>query len=293
METVCDIKANLGEGPLWDFKNRVLYWIDIIDKKIFSYNTRTKKTNEITLDQHIGAMALSKSEELLLALQHGFYFFDMKKGDLKKISDPESHLQKNRFNDGKCDAFGRFWAGTTSFDEKDPVGSLYCLDNSLKVKKIFNEVIISNGITWSLDNNKMFYIDSPRKEVYSFDYDIASGTVSNKKIIIKVSDKLGFPDGMTIDTDGNLWIAHWGAYLVCKWNPDSGKLLEKIKIPVYRVSACTFGGENLDELFITTAQRGFADIGKKVDEDTVSEYDGMLFKIKTDSQGIRTFKFGF
>lgn len=293
LEIVTNIKASLGEGPLWDAPNKLLYWVDIIDKKIFNYNPRTKTTNEIVLDQYIGSIALSKSGKLLLALHNGFYFLDIETGKLQKISDPESNLPKNRFNDGKCDAFGRFWAGTTSFDELDPVGSLYCLDTDLTVRKIFNEVIISNGISWSLDNKKMYYIDSPRREIYSYDYDINMGEISDKKTIIKVPKSMGFPDGMTVDIDGNLWVAHWGAYLVCKWNPNKGELLDKIKIPVNRVSSCTFGGDNFDELYITTAQRGFADIGKKLDKDTVTEYDGCLFKINTDCKGLDSYKFGF
>ena len=292
LEIITDIRANLGEGPLWDSRNKILYWIDIIDKKIFNYNSKTKTTSTIILDQYIGSIALSKSEKLLLALHHGFYFLDSKTGELKKINDPESNLPKNRFNDGKCDAHGRFWAGTTSFDELDPVGALYCLETDFKVRKIFNEVLISNGLAWSLDNKKMYYIDSPRREIYSFDYEIITGTIRNKKIIIKVPDDMGFPDGMTIDTDGNLWIAHWGAYLICKWDPRKGKLLDKIKIPANRVSSCTFGGSDLDELYITTAQRGFADIGKKLDKDSVNEYDGLLFKIKTDCRGLKTYEFG-
>jgi sugar lactone lactonase YvrE len=292
LEIVSDIKANLGEGPIWDPENRVLYWIDIIGKKIFSYDPASKLTDEITLEQYVGCIALCKSGKLLLALQHGFYFLDVKTRNLEKINDPESHLQKNRFNDGKCDAGGRFWAGTTSFDEADPVGSLYCLDTDFKVSKAFGEVIISNGLSWSIDNKKMYYIDSPRKEIYSFDFDLNSGKVSNKKILIKVPDKMGYPDGMTIDTDGNLWVAHWGAYQVCKWDPLTAKLLDKIEIPVNRVSCCTFGGDNLDDLYITTAQRGFADIGKDLAQDTVSKLDGFLFKIRTGSKGFKTYKFG-
>jgi len=292
LEIVSDIKAELGEGPLWDYRKNILYWIDIIGKKIFIYDSNKKNTISIKLDQHIGSLALCKTDKLLLALQNGFYFFNKEKNILKKIDDPEHGLPKNRFNDGKCDASGRFWAGTTSFDELDPVGSLYCLDTDFKVRKIFNETIISNGLCWNLDNKKMYYIDSPRREIYSFDYEIITGTIRNKKIIIKVPDDMGFPDGMTIDTDGNLWIAHWGAYLICKWGPNKGKLLDKIKIPANRVSSCTFGGSDLDELYITTAQRGFADIGKKLDKNSVTEYDGLLFKIKTDCRGLKTYEFG-
>ena len=292
LEIVSDIKAELGEGPVWDYRKNILYWIDIIGKKIFIYDSNKKNTISIKLNQHIGSLALCKTDKLLLALQNGFYFFNKEKNILKKIDDPEHGLPKNRFNDGKCDVRGRFWAGTTSFDELDPVGALYCLDTDFKVKKIFNEVIISNGLSWSLDNKKMYYIDSPRREIYSFDYEIITGIIRNKKIIIKVPDDMGFPDGMTIDTDGNLWIAHWGAYLICNWDPHKGKLLDKIKIPANRVSSCTFGGSDLDELYITTAQRGFADIGKKLDKDSVTEYDGLLFKIKTDCKGLKTYEFG-
>lgn len=291
LEIVSDIKAELGEGPVWDYRKNILYWIDIIGKKIFIYDSYKKNTISIKLNQHIGSLALCKTDKLLLALQNGFYFFNKEKNILKKIDDPEHGLPKNRFNDGKCDASGRFWSGTTSSDEIDPVGSLYYLDDSLKSKKIFNKVIISNGITWSMDNKKMYYIDSPRREVYSFDYSINTAEIKNKKVLIKVPEKLGYPDGMTIDIGGDLWIAHWGSYFICRWDSKKGKLIDKIKIPVKRVSCCTFGGGNLDELYITTAQRGFPEIGKPLDKNSVTPYDGLLFKITTDTKGLGTYLF--
>ena len=152
-------------------------------------------------------------------------------------------------------------------------------------------MIISNGITWSIDNKKMYYIDSPRREVYSFDYSLNTGEIKNRKVLIKVPEDLGYPDGMTIDTDGYLWIAHWGAYSICRWDPKKGELIDKIKIPVKRVSSCTFGGKNLNELYITTARIGFSEIGKPLDESSVTQYDGLLFKMTTDTKGIETFLF--
>jgi len=291
LEIVSDIKANLGEGPVWDHRENILYWIDIIGKKIFIYDSNKKNTSSINLNQPIGALALCKTDKLLLALQNGFYFFNKEKNILEQIDDPEQDIPDNRFNDGKCDALGRFLAGTTSSGEVEPVGSLYCLDESLKSKKLFNEVIISNGLAWSLDNKKMYYIDSPRREVYSFDYSLNTGEIKNRKVLIKVPENLGYPDGMTIDTDGYLWIAHWGAYSICRWDPRKGEIVDKIKIPVKRVSSCTFGGKNLNELYITTARMGFSEIGKPLDESSVTQYDGLLFKMTTDTKGIETFLF--
>lgn len=290
LEIVSEVKSELGEGPVWDHRKNILYWIDIIGKKIHFYIN--KDTKEIKLNQYIGSCALCKTEFLLLALQFGFYFYDLEKNDLIKICDPEEKLTENRFNDGKCDANSNFWAGTTSSSEDKPVGSLYCLKQDLKIKKVLENITISNGITWNTNNKKMYYIDTPKREVYSFDYNINTAEIKNKKVLIEVPENLGFPDGMTIDIDNNLWIAHWGAYVVCKWDSKKGKLIDRIKLPVKRVSSCTFGGKNLDDLYITTAQRGFSE-KNPVDIKTQTSYDGLVFKITTDTKGLASFIFNY
>jgi len=221
-----------------------------------------------------------------MALQEGFYFLDTDSGKLTSIADPEEHIPDNRFNDGKCDPAGRFWAGTMAQDHHADAGHLYMMDNDLVVMKKFGPVSISNGLCWSLDNTTMYYIDSPTRKVLAFDYNNETGDISNPAECIRFSEKDGYPDGMTIDCKGNLWIARWDGWSVGCYNPTTGELIEKIDVPAQQVSACAFGGENLDTLYITTAQEDFTEQQRQ--EQPLA---GRLFQIKPGVRGVPSFAF--
>lgn len=245
----------LGEGPVWDQTRKQVYWVDIPEGHIHQFSTTTGAHHIIPVHQMIGAVALCKDGSLVAALQHGFALIDHETGDIKMINDPEQHLPDNRFNDGKCDPAGRFWAGTLSFPEDSPVGSLYMLSNDLTVLKKAEGITVSNGLAWSLDHQTFYYIDTPTFEVRAYDFDKGSGNISNKKTIIEVPKEDGFPDGMTIDNEGMLWIAHWGGWQLTRWDPQSGEKIFSIPMPVAKVTSCTFGGENLGDLYITSARK--------------------------------------
>jgi len=163
-----------------------------------------------------------------------------------------------RFNDGKPDCKGRLWIGTMHVietEENRETGTLYCFCNELNVFPRQRKVSVSNGLCWSLDNTKMYYIDSPLKEVYQYDFDVETGEISNRRVIIRFHDKKwGYPDGMTIDNEGMLWIACWEGACVTRWNPDTGEILSTIVVPAYKVTCVTFGGEEGNTLYITTAR---------------------------------------
>jgi len=288
VDIVSDIKNVLGECPVWDSQKKLLYWVDIISKKIFAINKKDKIMSEFSLNFFVGSIVLSRNGKLVVATDKGIHFFNQETLSLKEICNPEKDIASNRFNDGKCDAAGRLWAGTTSNEEKEKVGSLYCLEGNLGCRRVLGDIIISNGITWSTDNKTMYYIDSPTRKVVAFDYDINSGEIRNKRIIIYFAEKDVFPDGMTIDIENKLWIAHWGGHKVGRWDPDSGKMIDSIDIPVKRVSSLTFGGDNLDELFITTAIRGFSE---KKENRSSEKYGGMLFVTKTNTRGSDTCRY--
>jgi len=187
-------------------------------------------------------------------LQTGFYFIDLQTKKLDFIADPEKEKIGNRFNDGKCDPRGRFVAGTLEILEKNgPLGALYVLDTDLSVRTLLpsGQTTISNGLAWSSDGKTLYYIDSPLKRVDAFDYNLDTAELSNRRTIITIEN--GYPDGMTIDTEGMLWIAHWQGSCVTRWNPNNGKLLRTVNLPVSKVTSCCFGGKNLDVLYITTA----------------------------------------
>lgn len=244
----------LGEGPVWDPHRQVIWWIDILNGKIHEYSPALKTHRAIWVGQMIGSIALCTTGNFIAALQHGFAFIDRATGVVKMIADPEQHLEGNRFNEGKCDPAGRFWAGTMALSETPGAGSLYVLQKDLQPKKMIADVSISNGMAWSVDHNTFYYIDSPTKEVVAYDYEKSNGHLSNKRTVIKIADEEGFPDGMTMDTEGMLWIGHWNGWQVARWNPFTGEKLFQIKMPVAKVTSCAFGGERLEDLYITTAK---------------------------------------
>jgi len=286
LELVLNVGAIVGEGSSWDEDNQILYWIDIDGKKLHIYNPATKVDREIKVGQYIGTVAPRKSGGVVVALHHGFYFLSVENEQLTFITDPEKDKPFNRFNDGKCDVRGRFLAGTMPLDEKEPTGSLYCLDIDHSVRRMISNVTISNGIAWSPDSKIMYYIDTRTKHVDAFDYDVESGTISNRRTVVNIPENSGGPDGMTSDSEGMIWVAHWGGWQVSRWNPYTGKQIGAIRVPVERVSSCVFGGPNLDELYITTAKRGLSEDELKKQPDA-----GGLFKIKVGIKGMPTYKY--
>jgi sugar lactone lactonase YvrE len=287
LELLVDQHALVGEGPLWDEQAQVLYWVDILSSKLFIYDPASGQNREFDVGQHVGTVVTRASGGLMLAVQNGFAAFDLDTEELTLIVDPEAHIPGNRFNDGKCDPAGRLWAGTMAYENPQDSGSLYRLDTDMSVHRIFGGVAISNGIIWSLDHTTMYYIDTLAKNVRAFDYDNATGDIANERAVVTVPDEVGMPDGMTIDVEGMLWVAHYGGSCVCRWHPDTGELLEKIELPVTQVTACAFGGPNLDTLYITSA-------AQELDAEELARQPlaGALFRIKTAYQGVPSFRFG-
>ncbi|WP_312094926.1 SMP-30/gluconolactonase/LRE family protein [Niallia sp.] len=286
LELVLDAKAVLGEGPCWDFRNNILYWVDIEGKKVHMYNQISGKHKKIQLDREISAIipCKTKDTEFIVTLDNGFHFLNIETGQLEFIADPEQNIEHNRFNDGKCDASGRLWAGTMCRDGKTKDAALYCLDKDGKLTKKINQLRISNGMAWTSNNHYLYHIDTPSQKVTRYEYDIETGDLGKAKQIIDFSEEEGFPDGMTIDSQEMLWIAHYGGGRVSRWNPESGEKLGEIRLPVPNVTSCTFGGKKLNELYITTARSG-------LDEEELKKYpqSGGVFKAKLDIPGVKTY----
>lgn len=252
-ELVLDAGALLGEGPCWDARSQQLFWVDIEGFELHITDPAIRLDRVIDVGQHVGAVAIRKSGGVMLALREGFAHLDLEIEALTIIHDPERHLPENRFNDGKCDPAGRFWAGTMALSAAPGCGSLYCLDTDLTVHHRMAEVSISNGMAWSLDERTMYYIDSLAHSVSAFDYDKATGEIAHRRDVIHIPHEMGTPDGMTIDIEGMLWVALWDGSRVCRWNPQTGELLETVVLPVTRPTSCAFGGPDLDILYITSA----------------------------------------
>ncbi|PUU91714.1 SMP-30/gluconolactonase/LRE family protein [Halanaerobium sp. ST460_2HS_T2] len=287
LDLVLDAGAQIAEGPFWDQDKQLLYWIDILKKTINIYDPAAAKNKIIQLDKMIGALIpTTEPGELLTALEDGLYIIDLETLEKQFLVNPESNTEETRFNDGKCDPDGRFWVGTMDLEEDKPIGSLYCLNQNLTLEEKAKDIKISNGLAWSLDNRTMYYIDSPTKKVVAFDYNLETGEISNKREIIKVAEGKGVPDGMTIDNQGKLWIAHFGGAQVSRWDPETGEKIDRVDLPVSNVTSCSFGGRNLDELYITTASVGLSEQEKR--EQPLA---GGIFKYQAGVKGLRADRF--
>lgn len=256
VDVVVDHKCLLGEGPLWDPAQKTISWVDILNGEIHEFDLIRKSHRIIPVNQMIGSIALCTNGNYIAALQGGFAFIDRKSGNIKEIFDPEAHLPGNRFNDGKCDPAGRFWAGTMSLSETANAGSLYQLGKNKFCKKMMGDLTISNGLAWSLDHQTLYFIDTPTFEVVAFDYNKKTGSIADKRRVIKIEKNFGCPDGMTIDSEGMLWIAHWDGWQLTRWNPRNGRQTGQLALPVAKITSCTFGGEKLGDLYISTARTG-------------------------------------
>ena len=253
------IQSTLGEGPLWDPEKNAFWWIDIVEKKLHLFDPASQDNRTWQLDQMPGTVVTRQLGGLVLALENGFARFDPTTEETKFLGDPESDLPENRFNDGKCDPQGRFWAGTmrTENHMEQFTGSLYSLEeNGEIIERLGPQIGVSNGIVWSSDSRHMYFIDSPTRQISRFDYDPFTGEIKNRQNVFEAPEGFGFPDGMAIDSDDHLWVAFWGGSCVAKIDPSDGSISERVIVPVTAPTACAFGGPNMNQLLITTASFG-------------------------------------
>lgn len=280
-ELVYPNQAIVGEGSYWDEENQQLLWVDILDHKIYAYNPKNGANIGFDLGQDIGAVVLTDSGLWAYADQDGIGFFNPKTGDIKQGAKPEINHPEIRFNDGKCDPRGTFWAGTMAYDCKNGAGNLYEFDSKGNVKKKIEGVAISNGLVWSSDRSKFYFIDSLTYQVHQYDYDENTGEIQNKKTVVTLNKAIGLPDGMAIDEADHLWVALFGGGKVIRINPETGEIVFEVVIPVPNITSCAFGGSNLDELYITTANYS-------MNKEQLEKYplSGSLFKAKVPFKGV-------
>lgn len=281
-----EYEAWLGEGPVWDEREKKLFWVDILSGRLMEYDPVQKSNTVYEIGEDLGAAALRKQGGLLLATRSGFHFFDRETGEKSLILNPAENTERFRFNDGKCDPKGRFWAGTLSYDLEEGAGSLYCLHSDLQVESMLKDLTIPNGMAWNSQRTKFYFIDSPAQAIFQFDYDDKTGGISNKRVVRIMRGEEGSPDGMTIDVEDKLWVALYNGSKVIRIDPEDGKTLFEVHLPVPRITSCTFGGDKLDELYITTAR-------EHMTEEEISEFplSGSLFKVAVPYKGVPVFRF--
>ncbi|MEC3878456.1 SMP-30/gluconolactonase/LRE family protein [Parapedobacter sp. 10938] len=282
------VSCELGEGPVWDKDQNRLLWVDILRGTVHEWYPGDRRHVSKEFPIKIGAIALTEDGGLVAATRNGFAMLDLQDQSIAPLTDPESKLPNNRFNDGKCDPVGRFWAGT--MDEvtgERGAGSLYMLDESGQALTKISNVSCSNGLAWSADQKTMYYIDTPTREVVAFDFDSEAGEISNKRVVFDVPQADGLPDGMTIDAEGMLWVALWGGWKIARWNPKTGEKLTEINLPVSQVTSCAFGGSNLNDLYITSAK-----VGLSAESLASQPLAGALFVVKNmDVGGMEPFRY--
>jgi sugar lactone lactonase YvrE len=289
-EILVDQKALTGEGPSWDAQNGVLYWVDIPRATIYVYNPATRQNQGIDLSKDfssIGAVVACKSGGLLFTPERKIAYFDFEQPTYQILAEVEEDLPGNRFNDGKCDPYGRFLAGTMqTAPDGTPSGSLYIMEHDTKIRKLLDGLVISNGLGWSPDYRTFYLADSFSKDVWAFDYDLEHGTISHQRTAFTLQEGNGVADGLTTDTDGMLWLALWDGACVQRWDPRSGALLATYPFPAKRISCPVFGGEQMNELYVTSAAVGLQDSDWQA-----YPHNGALMRLKTEFTGMPSFRF--
>jgi len=244
-------RAGLGEGPCWEPDEGALYWTDIPAHQVHRLAADGTHTAWDT-GQPVGAIVPRAGGGMALAAKDGFWALDPGRGQLALLAHVEADVPDNRMNDGACDKAGRFFAGTMAEDESPGAGTLYRFDPDRGVTAVLHDVSISNGIGWSLDESRMYYVDSLTHSVDVFDYDTTSGAIGNRRVFAAVGGDGVAPDGLAVDADGCVWVALWGGSALVRYGPD-GRLRQTLEIPAANVTCCAFGGADLATLYITTA----------------------------------------
>jgi sugar lactone lactonase YvrE len=287
IERVGDTLSQLGEGPVWDDRNASVLWVDIIRGHVHRWKPAEATYSRIDLGEMVGVVAMRENGQLIAGIRSGIALVDALTGTITRKHAPESHLPENRFNDGKCDPGGRFWAGTMPLSGNRPDGSLYLIGIDGSLHRMLTGVTISNGLAWSHDLKRMYYIDTPTFEVACFDYDNATGSIDRRRTAFKIPRSEGAPDGMTIDAEGMLWVAHWGGWQVTRWDPEKGVMIDRIKLPVSNVTSCTFGGPDFRDLYITSAREGLS--AAQLEQQPLA---GSLFVVKnSDWKGVKAHRY--
>lgn len=256
----------LLEGPLWDDKNNLLYFVSIDDEIIYRFSEETTEIDSFPTNGPVGAAVLNNDGQIISAEKSGIYSIDPETKERTFLMQP-SEDARLRYNDGKMDPKGRFFIGTMGYEETlEGAASLYAIENG-EYKEVLSDLTLSNGMGWTKDGQTFYHIDTPTKKVKQYDYDLETTEVSNGRTVIEITGD-GSPDGMCVDIDEKIWVAEFGGKRVCKWDPETGERLVEIPMPVTDITSCCIGGADKNYLYITTAQ---------VDGEPLS---GGLFRVK-------------
>jgi sugar lactone lactonase YvrE len=279
VSVVVDEPAALGEGPVWT--GDALLWVDIEGKAVFRYNPLLEANHAWFLREKPGTVVPTPDPDRVgVAVASGFGILDLSANAFQLEAPCEADDDDLRFNDGKVSPKGDLWCGSLGTRDGKPAGAFYRWHRGSDPVRLFEGVACSNGLAWDVDRRRFYYIDTPTRRVDVFDYDPESGAIANRRAFVTVGPDMGGPDGMTLDADGNLWVAFWGGGCVRQFSARDGSQLGQVDVPARRVTACAFGGHDLMDLYITTAQ-----IGGSVDSAETEPQAGCLFVCRPGVQG--------
>lgn len=283
-ELALSVNASLGECPRWDEQSGLLYWVDINAFELHRFDPATGMDEHLTFREEIGCFSLRKSGGFVLAMRSGFYFLNGWNTELQPIADPESDLADTRFNDGRCDAKGRFLAGSYYPPKDRDAASLWSLGSDLSVTKLVDGLLTSNGAAFSPDNRIFYLADTPKHVIYRYDYNVDTGKISGGRAFCHFPLGEGRPDGAAVDAEGYYWTALYEGARIVRLSPN-GEICDEISVPARCPTMVAFGGHDLKTLYITSA-------GSRPDEERAQyPHSGALFKISVDVPGLVEHRF--
>jgi sugar lactone lactonase YvrE len=286
VELVVDARAEVGEGPVWDDRYGRLLWVDITPGLLHSLDPRTGSTTVRPAGQSLGSVLVRDRGGLVLALRDGLHAADATARRTEPLLPIDAAHPLLSLNDSACDSAGRLWVGSVSDGEEPSSGRLYRVGPDLCVTPVLDGTTLANGIGWSPDERTMYFVDSTTLTVSAFDYDVATGTPTDRRALAETAEALGLPDGLAVDEEGFVWVAHWGGWCVRRYAPD-GSLDRVVELPVAQVSSCGFGGDDLGDLYVTTAayQLGPGELARQ-------PAAGGLFRLRPGVKGLPAHRFG-
>jgi sugar lactone lactonase YvrE/nucleoside-diphosphate-sugar epimerase len=248
--------AALGEGPFWHPAEACLYWVDILAPAVHRFDPSSCAIRTTPLSSPVGAVVGCASGGMLAATQAGLLRLrDGCPPETLAVLEPDQ--PRNRLNDGKCDAAGRFWVGSMALDGSPRRGRLYRVDVDGTATCMDRGLSLCNGLGWSPDNRTMYLTDTPNGRIYAYDFDLDAGEVANRRVLVQVANDTGWPDGLAVDAEGCLWSAHWDGWRITRYDP-AGRTIGTVAMPVARPTSCAFGGAALDRLYVTSARTGLS-----------------------------------
>lgn len=287
IQVAVPLATRLGEGVMWDADHALVRWVDILDHRMYSYHPASGDRVSVVTPAYPSAIVPTADGGYLLAAKGAIYRLAAQDNQFERACGIEASVLSNRCNDGKCDPEGRFWIGTMAMDESAGAGSVYLIDSDLKPDRVIENLTISNGMAWNSSQSLFYHTDTPTGSIFVYDYEPTSGAIANKRTVIRFADSAGWPDGMTIDAAGRLWVAMWNGWSIVCVDPVEGRIRTIISLPVARPTNCTFGGVNLDEMYVTTATAGLSESDLKN-----QPHAGALFVVRgMNATGIPTVNF--